>query len=154
MSIRDVGPFKYWTLSNLPLFLLAAPMLTIMMVSSVWALGSIRQTHNTPVHRSGTTTESMAVEQKPYRLLRSFAVSQFLLAVLASTSYHVQIITRLSSAYPVWYWWLASEIVKRGRDPASGIGVKRRRWSVGLIRWMILYAVIQGGLFASFLPPA
>lgn len=29
-------------------------------------------------------------------------------------------------------------------------------WDVGriVIRWMVLYALIQGGLFASFLPPA
>lgn len=127
-------------------------MLTIMIASSIWAFHSIRQTDSSDVRKQGTTTENMALELPSSRLLRSFAASQFLLALLAFTSYHVQIITRLSSAYPVWYWWLASKIV--GRSSANGSSEKSRQWSVGLVRWMVVYAVVQGGLFASFLPPA
>lgn len=63
---------------------------------------------------------------------------------------HVQIITRLSSGYPLIYLWLASQLVD---DTGAKIS-KRRKWSKTTIRWMVMYAVIQGGLFSSFLPPA
>lgn len=72
----------------------------------------------------------------------SMALPQLVLAVLALTTYHVQIITRISSGYPLWYIWLAA---KTQETP------KR---TVPIIRWMVIYALIQAGLYASFLPPA
>jgi len=67
------------------------------------------------------------------------------------TSYHVQIITRLSSGYPVWYWWLACLTLEDEKIHLFG-----RTWHSSRIvsSWMIGYALIQAGLFASFLPPA
>ena len=83
--------------------------------------------------------------------MQRLSIPQLILALLALTTYHVQIITRLSSGYPVWYWWLASAIVNK-RD----LVLLGRKWNVsrGIVRWMVLYALVQGGLFASFLPPA
>ena len=83
--------------------------------------------------------------------LRRSAVPQALLAIMALLSYHVQIITRLSSGYPLWYLWLISSI----RTP-------ERKGFIGsltvlpgaIVRWMVIYAMVQGALFASFLPPA
>jgi hypothetical protein len=75
------------------------------------------------------------------------ALPQLILAVLALTSYHVQIINRISSGYPVWYWWLATMIVDRHEVQILG-----RKWNtakVGL-KWMVLHATIQGGLFRHF----
>jgi phosphatidylinositol glycan class V len=75
-------------------------------------------------------------------LIQSTAAAQVLLAVLAATTYHVQIITRISSGYPLWHWWLAGRII-RGDKTGSRI-----------VMFMVIYASIQGALFASFLPPA
>lgn len=72
----------------------------------------------------------------------SLALPQLSLAILALVSYHVQIITRLASGYPLWYIWLAHQTVKGGTRPSA------------TIRWMVIYALIQAGLYASFLPPA
>lgn len=77
-------------------------------------------------------------------LVGSMAVSQMLLVLLAVSSYHVQIITRLSSGYPAWYWWLAA-CLKSSKTRAMGSGI---------VVFVIMYASIQGALFASFLPPA
>ena len=76
------------------------------------------------------------------RLIQSTAAAQAMLAVLAVTNYHVQIITRISSGYPLWYWWVAEQLSSKK--------------SLGhvIIVFMIMYASIQGVLFASFLPPA
>lgn len=84
-------------------------------------------------------------------IVQQLAVPQMVLAILTLTTYHVQIITRLSSGYPVWYWWLTSMILDCRESYFLG-----RKWSVaeGISKWIVLYALIQGGLFASFLPPA
>jgi GPI mannosyltransferase 2 len=72
------------------------------------------------------------------------AFAQVILASLAITNYHIQIITRLSSGYPLWYWWLADMLSHS----------KTARFGKNAIIFMVMYATIQGVLFASFLPPA
>lgn len=77
-------------------------------------------------------------------LIRAMALSQLILTFLAITNYHIQIITRISSGYPLWYWWLAG-LIADGKT--STVGCK-------VVRFMVMYATIQGVLFAAFLPPA
>ena len=158
---RNIGFLQYWTFANLPLFILAMPMLYIMCVSSIWAWvhtarpqiyqpAEIKDKAAKEIHRI-----SQSVSSNPMRhdeMLRRLAIPQMALTVLAFTTYHVQIITRLSSAYPVWYWWLAYMITEDSRGRAA---LQRKvKLEVLITRWMVMYAIIQGGLFASFLPPA
>lgn len=131
------GLFRYWTLSNVPLFLLAAPVLFILIISGMWALG--KGYSETAHHES---KEDVGAASNRLQVLRNLALSQLALAVFTFAAAHVQMITRMSSAYPVWVWYLA--ISHKG---GSSLGKR----FVGL---MVIYAVIQAGLFASFLPPA
>lgn len=170
--------FRYWTLPNIPLFLLAAPMLTIMIVSGWWGAGV-----------GATVGGRVIVSEKD--ILRKLAFLQILLACMAIVSYHVQIITRLSSGYMVWYWWVAYQMSsgervegkegegeggKEGEERGGGeegeegeggkegeVGEERKRgkkgkegtdWPKWVVRYMIVYGVVQGVLFAGFLPPA
>ncbi|KAG6040270.1 hypothetical protein E4U41_001107 [Claviceps citrina] len=134
----NVGFLRYWTLNQVPLFLLAAPMLAILLKSGV------------ELFRKPQLVASIAGEQRNDGVgcitlfVRALAASQVVVAVLAITTYHVQIITRISSGYPVWYWWVASCLMDR----------KRQRLGEAMTMFMMLYGGIQGGLFASFLPPA
>jgi phosphatidylinositol glycan class V len=154
---RNTGFLRYWTLSNVPLFLLAAPMLAILTRSGIdilrlslpgrrhdgGAKGKRRQAP--PRALAGAARQGLGPPPPEHRLLvGAMAAVQVLLALLAFTSYHVQIITRISSGYPVWYWWVAGCLVD-GRRAALGKGV---------VVFMAMYAMIQGVLFASFLPPA
>ncbi|WYZ38053.1 hypothetical protein EsH8_II_001559 [Colletotrichum jinshuiense] len=137
-----VGLFRYWTLSNVPLFILAAPMLGLLIVSGWDVLkrpSGLARTPTAPGKQGGDTTST---------LVFSMAASQVLLAALAITTYHVQIITRISSGYAVWYWWAAGCLLDGGADG------KRRALGARVVTFSILYAMIQGALFASFLPPA
>lgn len=149
-TVRGVGFLNYWTVSNLPLFSIATPMLIVML----WSAYSIFR-HSSHTSQA-QTTEPLSPDTP--RLLRSLAIPQIVLAAMAITNYHVQIINRLSSAYPVWYIWLASQLV--ASIPIDAKVAKHGRktsqtWSVAsLTRAMILYGLVQGGLFASFLPPA
>lgn len=151
---RQVGFLKYWTFSNLPLFILAWPMLCLMGYSALSAyqgttLSRLRiMKHQNMAATNGTGNTDLIYDQG---IAKRVAMPQLILAALALTSYHVQIITRLSSGYPLWYWWLASIIID-----SHELDVFTRKWRPGktIIRWMVMYALIQGGLFASFLPPA
>jgi phosphatidylinositol glycan class V len=78
---------------------------------------------------------------------------QVVLALAAFTTYHVQIINRLSSGYPLWYIWLAS-IVAAPAEQAQAALIKDRKTVQLMVRAMAIYAIVQGGLYASFLPPA
>lgn len=80
----------------------------------------------------------------PSLLLGALALTQLLLAGAAVTTYHIQVITRISSGYPLWYFWLAQKLTCPATTKTAG----------GVVMYMVMYAIIQGALFASFLPPA
>jgi phosphatidylinositol glycan class V len=150
-----VGFLRYWTLSNIPLFVLAFPMLTIMMVSSFWAM----QARNSSDMASGVLRLTMEPRERPEgHLLKSLAAPQLVLAILALTSYHVQIITRISSGYCVWYFWLAHTVMVSTDESLKPKADKSNSWKLDVSNkttiYIVVYAVVQGGLFSSFLPPA
>ena len=83
--------------------------------------------------------------------LRRLALPALVLVPLAFTSFHVQIITRIASGYVTHYLWLAAQIYDDSRSREQG---KRTSTSQTVVRFMIMYAAIQGGMYSSFLPPA
>jgi len=144
------GFLRYWVIPNIPLFLLAAPMLAIMVLSSLWAFRTDSSIESVTPQTPSTSFTNASNEAGPVSpIVRSLAASQLLLAILALTRHHVQIITRISSGYPVLYFWLAAQI-EETKTVANG------RYSLADLasRYMVVYALVQGGLFASFLPPA
>lgn len=135
---RNVGFLRYWTLNQVPLFLLATPMLAILLRSGVELVRHPQQVASIP--GSGKNSNELGCSL----FVRALAGSQAVVAVLAMTTYHVQIITRISSGYPVWYWWVAGCLMDK----------RRQRLGRAMVMFMMLYGGIQGGLFATFLPPA
>jgi GPI mannosyltransferase 2 len=121
-------------------------MLLIMARSGVdlWKLATTTKNKTGGKPSSSSPSTESFIDPRLAPLLQCMAASQLLLAVMAFTSYHVQIVSRLSSAYPVWYWWLAQGLGGGPRSKLAG----------GLVVFMVIYASIQGILFASFLPPA
>ena len=109
-------------------------MLVMMTVSGVWGLSSNRQVQH--------ATNKLPKRAEGFPILRNLATSQLLFTLITFTTAHVQIITRTSSAFPVWLWYsiMSSE---------KGNSLVRN-----MAKFMVMYVVIQGGLFASFLPPA
>lgn len=114
-------------------------MFAILIASGRWAL-------NFNPDRQRQQPDSVKVtgtEHGSQQVLRNLAVSQLVLVLLTSTTAHVQIITRISSAFPVWLWY-GSIVSKDGKTLLGG----------NFVKFMVIYALVQGGLFASFLPPA
>ncbi|KAL3423797.1 gpi mannosyltransferase 2 [Phlyctema vagabunda] len=140
----NVGFLRYWTVSNIPLFMLATPMLGILTKSGLLTLtGGLVEPADGSETRTATQKPGVDENEVPTNtLVRNMAVSQLILTALTLTSAHVQIITRISSAYPVWMWYI-------GRTALTS-----RVKTDYFIRFMVMYAVIQGVLFSSFLPPA
>ncbi|KAH8666860.1 GPI mannosyltransferase 2 [Xylariales sp. PMI_506] len=134
----NVGFLRYWTLPNIPLFLLAAPMIYLLLKSAwqILAASSLKP--------AGSRNSKKNSAFMPTMLINSLALSQLVIAALSITNYHIQIITRISSAYPLWYFWLAQQLGISGSSKAAG----------SVVVFMVMYAMIQGALFASFLPPA
>ncbi|PGH08492.1 hypothetical protein AJ79_05981 [Helicocarpus griseus UAMH5409] len=109
------GFLKYWRVSNLPLFCLAAPMLIVMGVSSWWAFTSIDGSDAMRNKEPETRKEDIARAEHRRACLYRLAIPQAVLAALALTNFHVQIINRLSSGYPLWYWYIAFRTLEYGR---------------------------------------
>ena len=145
---RVNGFLRYWTISNMPLFLLAAPMLIILSYTAFQVLWPDAGSKNRTSTGKEMGRKTTALDEGGFVRL---AIPQLVLAVLAFFVYNVQIITRLSSGYPLWYICLAEHIVLY-----SELGTEEKSFlrSNYVFRFMVMYAVIQGGLFASFLPPA
>lgn len=151
----EVGLFKYWTLNNVPLFLLAAPMLFLLLWSGNIAFRKADVLAT--LAQSGTEKKEVTVEEtKAFTsTLPRLALPQLVLVVMAATSFHVQIVNRVSSGYAVWYIVLAIAIHASSAERKRVLGAfgeeRTLKWTV---RVMVVYAVVQAGLFASFLPPA
>jgi GPI mannosyltransferase 2 len=123
---------KYWTVSNLPLFVIAAPVLATMLYSSFVVLTGRPNNH---------------VLSSTHSTLARLAIAQGILALMALTTLHVQIINRIASGYPVWYWFLSAAALEHSKPSGS------RMFAVA-VQGMAMYALIQAVLFGSFLPPA
>ncbi|PIA94190.1 GPI mannosyltransferase 2 [Cercospora beticola] len=154
-----VGFLKYWTLSNAPLFALAVPMLGVFMCTGYMALNKteIDSLVNAARTAKGDGAQAQSHSDGLFRHIMSrFALPQLVLALLALTSFHVQIINRISSGYPVWYIVLAV-IIQQGNRALEVEGSAVRfihRHAQSLVRLSVMYAIVQGGLYASFMPPA
>ncbi|KAF2765019.1 mannosyltransferase [Teratosphaeria nubilosa] len=168
----NVGLFRYWTLSNLPLFALAFPLGWIIVET---AIPCLFQTHHLNRVLNSSTTADQKLQPYPpiphtreervfEYVLPRLALPQVVLVVMAATSFHVQILNRISSGYPVWYFILAVEICASGWDIEAEsqallrlFGNYDRIPSVTpewVVRGMVIYAFVQAGLYASFMPPA
>ena len=167
----NVGFMRYWTPNNIPLFFLAAPVAFLMIATAVSANRNVDSLYSAVFDQESQQAQTPATitrEKKVFEhVLPRFAVPQLVLVLMAVTSFHVQILNRISSGYVVWYFLLAIWI-KREDDAGAankvddkflttsvagltGLNGVRVEW---LVRAMIMYAVVQGGLYACFMPPA
>ncbi|KAK6526391.1 ER membrane glycoprotein subunit of the GPI transamidase complex-like protein [Orbilia ellipsospora] len=143
-----VGFLKYWTPGNIPLFLLAAPMLGILIKTSFDIVTILTPEPHRPLY-------ALRLYRTNRNLLFRLAVPQLVLAILAITNYHVQIITRLSSGLPIWYLVMAAALAERSSEQSKDVvSEKSPNWSRMMLRFFLGYQVVQAVLYGGFLPPA
>ncbi len=150
-------------------------MITILMLSARWTFGLGPAEHTKPSYKVDhyrTTDKEKAMAMRTVRILQSLAYPQVFLGVMAVFCYHVQIITRIGSAYPLGYFWIGTSVIEwskrkkaqatvRVRVEGRGKTVKRsfgewwkEEWPMVAVCYCVMYGLIQAVLYASFLPPA
>ncbi|KAI0667402.1 GPI mannosyltransferase 2 [Trametes maxima] len=142
------GLLRYWTLQQLPNFLLGAPPLLLLFA---FALRYVRRALAPrlaisalgPVSTTATTTLN---DRHPSPFLSSsiapHVIHALILSLLLLFASHTQIVLRQAASMPVTYWAAAWLCVER---PVFG------RWWVG---WSVVWGALSCVLWAVFLPPA
>lgn len=138
----NVGLFKYYELKQIPNFLLAAPILLVVLFNCwryvaknpriVLTLGLI------PIH--GKNTNQFV-----------FIVHAFTMAVFCVLFVHIQVATRmLASSSPCLYWFVATHITDK--KSLGQILRTRSRTGKAFVVWFGAYYCIGTILFCNFLP--
>jgi phosphatidylinositol glycan class V len=127
-------------------------MLWLLLQSSVTVLRSSSQPplRGRPVPQNGVTIDSKSTSPVTHDF-PELALPQLVLSFVAITSFHVQIVNRIASGYPLWYLMIAEWLMDGQTTSGNATAHRRGQWAV---RGMVGYALIQGILFANFLPPA
>lgn len=127
-------------------------MLWLLVYSSIttFHIGYTQPLHGRPVPHTSNILDTKLMDPIAYEL-PELALPQLVLALAAASSFHVQIINRIASGYPIWYVTVATWLTSKHADPRHEPQQKYGNWTV---RAIIIYSMIQGMLFASFLPPA
>ncbi|QRV91959.1 glycosyltransferase family 76 protein [Ceratobasidium sp. AG-Ba] len=172
----DVGFLRYWTIAQIPNFLLAMPMLALTSCSGFTFLRLAYRgltttarstTHSQPRDIISSPTPSVTLTLLPY------VIHALVLSTLLFTTAHVQIALRVLPTATPWASWAGAALVMAGtrQDNAkppdsvtrSSKGRKRnppcpRSWTVFAshmwIRWSVIWAFVSSILWLSFLPPA
>ena len=120
----NVGFLKYWTINNIPNFLLVLPILLF----NIYSLNYMYQ------------------ELPKNRKLLPLIVINGLIIIGGTFFWNIQILNRITSFSPLIYWTLAYNLNLNMN--------MNKFWSKYVIGYCILWNFIQTGLFAAFLPPA
>ena len=132
----NVGFLRYWTLSQLPNFLLATP--TLLLLFSF----SVHHFKGTWLDSSKRKSESQLDLAFQNATITPHAIHAIIFSFILIFASHTQIVLRLSASMPFVYWaaaWLVCEYPSLGR-----------LW----ISWSVLWGITSTICWATFLPPA
>ncbi|SCU84415.1 LAMI_0C07404g1_1 [Lachancea mirantina] len=123
------GFLKYWTLANIPNFLIALPNVVVLWYSTIYFS-----------------------HQYPCRNLKPLIMITW--AFLAGVIFfaHVQIVNRIGNFLPLHVWYLADRMNKSKKESVKVNGDDMLVKFYFL--WLIFWVPLQTILFATFLPPA
>lgn len=141
----NVGFMHYWTLQQLPNFLISLPVSLLLLTFS---------THHV-VHSLIPRLRLFISLKAPFPIKKTdsiflsptitpHAIHALILTLTLLLTSHVQIILRLAASMPCTYWaatWLVLE-------------VQDRRWARLWVGWSVVWGAISLVLWAAFLPPA
>lgn len=113
----DVGFLRYWTVAQIPNFIIATPMLALVGCSTGWFLCSAARI-------LGNLPRAEGLESKPAELrslspsmvltLLPYALHALALSLMLFTSAHVQIALRVLPAATPWAAWAGAALIMKG----------------------------------------
>lgn len=146
----NIGFLKYWTLNNIPNFIIAIPQFIILLKSIHHFIINL---HNSP-NRCNTIIPLVAIT----------IIFLFIILFLA----HVQIINRVSSFIPLHLWYISETLIsaktnnqishykKSPNLNANGVNFNNTKmiWVKLYLGCLFFWVSVQTVLFGLFLPPA
>ncbi|KAJ7188456.1 glycosyltransferase family 76 protein [Mycena filopes] len=124
------GFLRYWTLQQLPNFLIATPPLLAICAFSVHHL---RRWIKSPA-AAGYAFLSASIAPHAIHAL-------FMCSILIFAS-HTQIVLRLAASMPITYW------------AAAWLLIEHPKWGRAWVAWSVLWGALSVLLWSAFLPPA
>lgn len=122
----NIGLFRYWTLNNIPNFLFALPTLYLMYLSAI----------------------ASPPDGGAQRVLMPLRIVQIVMLISALLTWHVQIVTRVVSSTSPLIYWFVEEGLRKSKS------LKKARFARRVVRFWMVWIVVQGLLFSVYLPPA
>ncbi|PCH43477.1 glycosyltransferase family 76 protein [Wolfiporia cocos MD-104 SS10] len=152
----NVGFLRYWTMQQLPNFLICAPVLLLLLVYSTHYihvaffprvrafLSPPPRTKTSPFSPPDSSSDASATKSTLFfpPSLAPHAIHALLFTILILFNAHTQIILRLAASIPFTYWG------------AAWLLVKHPRWGRCWIVWSVVWGAVSLVLWATFLPPA
>lgn len=135
LTNRNVGLFKYWTIAQVPNFLLAAPVLAVSLLP--------------------TLAYFQKASTAPHTLL-PFHIHHLFLTLLLIFASHAQIALRVCITDPVVWWNVAAVAVdwapvgKGDQARPTVLTTAGKLW----IGWVVVYGTVSLFLWAGHYPPA
>jgi phosphatidylinositol glycan class V len=124
------GLLRYWSLQQLPNFLIAAPPL---LAISTFSIHHLRHWLKSPAD-PGRAFLSASIAPHAIHAL-------FMSATLLFAS-HTQIVLRLAASMPIIYW------------AAAWLLLEHPKWGRAWVTWSVLWGAVSILLWGAFLPPA
>lgn len=142
----NVGFLRYWTLQQLPNFVIAAPPLALLLASSTHylrhALLPRLRTSLSPSSKSATKPETPFLSPFLSPSIAPHAIHALAITLMLLFSAHTQIVLRLAASTPFTYW------------AAAWLLVEHPRWGKYWVGWSVVWGATSIVLWATFLPPA
>lgn len=170
-SHRNVGPFRYWTLTQLPNWILASPVLfliarwlasyykadvhlvirrTLLPFKVTQKMFAKKPTEPNSEHSPTTDTRNLTISIRSAPQLLPYAHYTLILFLILIISSHVQIALRFATqgALPV-VWWSAAELIEK-----RSIFIHGKFSMNALLIFSLAWQTISIVLYAGFYPPA
>jgi len=137
----NVGFLRYWTVSNIPNFILALPILFNVYAFGAFYLSRLPRIYPGLFVRHPTKTEG---DDSLFLVpsLLPHVLHALVLTLLLTFNAHVQIALRVLPSVPVVYW------------AATRLVIERPGWGRAWVTWSVVWGAASCVLWAVFLPPA
>lgn len=146
-NFRNVGPFEYWTVAQLPNIALVIPIIFSSLIGFIKYFSHL-------VSSSQVLNHGTEENPPPPILFELYSVHLLTMALLLFTS-HTQIALRVCLGDPV-VWWNAVKLgfdnVQMGETPMGQVKMNKsgRYW----IGWTVVWGAVAVVLWAGHYPPA
>ncbi|KAH7337312.1 GPI mannosyltransferase 2 [Rhizoctonia solani] len=163
----NIGLWRYWTVAQIPNFLLAMPMLTLAFSSVIlFIVASSRGIQFAKHKKVDSPLLDQILRPSAILVLLPYALHALALSVILLTAGHVQIALRVLPAATPWVSWAGAALIVQGTrcrgDTEQNISSRTdspgRSWWTFLshiwIGWSVVWLFVSSILWLAFLPPA